>query len=709
MQYPAGIVATVAMLLTLGSGERLETRDSSELEPSAQTVRQIRWPKRTIEVAFSASLLSPGSNIKPGSDVVGAARRALSRWSSMSNINFVVTWSAATTVSPIAAGDGISLITIADTLENEAFNSDATTGRTRVFYDPETGAIAEADISINPRPRSEEGAELQFSTDGTPGTYDLEATFTHEIGHLLGLDHSAMLASTMQSHQAFNGTFGLPALTERTLSEDDRQKVRSLYGPKQHLGRIEGKLVDNRTTGGFVPLTAVNVWAESVATGRVVVSDVTTEDGSYRLDGLAPGQYRVIASSGYEGQVADTASAAQKKFRSFELSNQVTVKSDVATALNYNLVPPQPPGLNPRLIGLNAELSSVALPIDPGTRIKVYLGGEGVDQVPGTGIVVNSPYFVVDPASLTREQLATTLPVISFDLQVAANAPFGDYTLRLQSNSGETAYLPGALTIDPGVYSTFPNPVDDFRFFISRHYADLIGREADQGTIDKLVAQFSQCGSRSDCLRSRKVDVSTSLLVQNELPTTGVFLYGLYSAGLGRRPRFAEFESDRSAIVNRGDELESSRMALALAFVRRPEFERRYAANIKASEFVDSIISSINQTSGVDLAAERGALIELFNSSDRSSAARAAVLARVVSHKSIIDSQYNQAFVLSQYFTYLRRDPDESGYTFWVNVLKSKPLRDPDAARSMVCAFLNSDEYQARFGMLTTHHSGECG
>src|SRR5690349_20443506 len=222
MHYPAAIIASVALSLALGAGERLEIRDSSEFDPAPQTARRIHWPKRTIEISFSNSLLTPGANIKPDSDVVGAARRALARWSSLANINFVVTWSAATSVSPADAGDGISLITIADTPENELFNSESTTARTRVFFNSETGAIAEADISINPQPRAEDGTELQFSTDGTPGTYDLEATFTHEIGHLLGLEHSAVLASTMQGRQAFNGTFGLPALTERTLSEIGR-------------------------------------------------------------------------------------------------------------------------------------------------------------------------------------------------------------------------------------------------------------------------------------------------------------------------------------------------------------------------------------------------------------------------------------------------------------------------------------------------------
>ncbi len=698
MQYPVAIIISVAMFFSLGSRERLGIRDSFELEPTAQTVRKIRWPRKTIQVSLSTSLLSPGNNIKADSDVVGAARRALSRWASLSNITFVVTWSSATSISPADAGDGISLLTIASTPENEAFNSETTTGRTRVFFDPETGNIAEADISINPRPRAEDGTQLQFSTDGTSGTYDLEATFTHEIGHLLGLDHSAVLSSTMQERQAFNGTFGLPALTERTLSEDDRQKVRSLYGSRLKLGRIEGKLADNRTPGALTPLDGVHIWAESVANGRVIASDITAADGTYKLEGLEPGQYRVFVSA-----TADT--VVLQKFRSFEVSNQVAVKADVATPLNSNLVPPLVSALNPRVIGLNAELSTVALPLAPGKRVKIYLGGEGVDQVPGTSIGVNSPFFTVDPASLTREQIAAPFPVVSIELQVAANAPFGDYSLRLQSNSGETAYVPGAITIDPGVGSSVVNPVDDSRFFITQQYADLAGREPDQATVDKLTAQLSACGTRADCLRARRVEISTNLLLENELPGTGVFLYGLYSTGLSRLPRYSEFESDRATIASQKSELEATRIALAASFVERPEFKRKYPATMKPAEFVDSLLTILAQGTGVDLGSERSLLIGLL---DDSANGRAAVLARLASDQRVVDANYNQALVLFQYFSYLRRNPDETAYNTWVNTLKNKPLRDPDAARSLVCNFLNSAEYQNRFGMLATHNPRQC-
>jgi len=698
MRYSIVTIGLLALLINAGRAPRLETRDYSELEPVAQTAKHIKWPRRTIEIAFSNSLLSPGQQIKPGSDVVGAAKRALARWSSIANINFTTSWSGEESVSPADGGDGISLITIAPTLENEEFNADSTTGRTRVFFDPDTGAIQEADISINPKPKTAEGADIQFSTDSSPGTYDLEATFTHEVGHLLGLDHSNVLASTMQSRQAFNGTYGLPALTERTLSEDDRQRVRSLYGARQRVGRIEGRLFDsNTTTPG--PVKGINIWAESVATGRVIASDVTGDDGSYSLGDLAPGKYRVIVAATVEN-------AQQPRFASVEVAGQVNVKAEGITTLNQNLLPAQPTAakLNPRMIGLNGDLSVVALPLEPGKKFKVFLSGEGIDNVPGTSISVNSPYFSVDPATLTREQLLTSVPVVSFEVSVAPNAPFGDYTLRLQSNTGELAHVPGAFTIDPGVVSALANPIDDGRFFINQQYKDITGREASADSLERFGNQLSSCGLRADCIRARKLDISAALLSDDEISASGLFINNLYQIGLGRRPKFSEFQIDRDQI-NRGADVEANKLAFAMVFVERPEFERKYGRLEKPEQFVDALISSINQTSGVNLGTEKHSLLALY---DNTTAGRAKILLRLVGQRALIDAQYNQTLVLMHYFAYLRRDPDKSAFDSSFNLLKNKPLRDPAAARSLACSFINSSEYQSRFAMVATHHPSEC-
>jgi hypothetical protein len=123
-----------------------------------------RWLSRPIIVAFSSSLSSPPANIKTGSDVIGAARRALASWASAADIQFLETRSTAQAISPPNAGDRINLITVS--ADNAAlFGSSESPGRTRVFSDS-GGAIVEADIALNPN-------EL-FSSDGTPGTYDHE-------------------------------------------------------------------------------------------------------------------------------------------------------------------------------------------------------------------------------------------------------------------------------------------------------------------------------------------------------------------------------------------------------------------------------------------------------------------------------------------------------------------------------------------------------
>jgi hypothetical protein len=448
----SAIVALLALICAQGPvrAYTLQYRDGSGIVAR-------RWLVKPIIVAFSSSLSSPPSNIKTGSDVMGAARRALERWATVADIQFLETRSTAQTISPQNAGDRVNLITVS--ADNAVvFGASENPGRTRVFSDS-GGAIVEADIALNPH-------EL-FSSDGTPGTYDLESTFAHEVGHLLGLEHSAVIGATMQPRQAQNGVYGLPAFTQRTLSEDDIAGARSLYGSRTGTGSVSGRLISNTVPGQSHPIFGGHVFAEDALTGRIVAGGVTLSSGEYRLDALTPGNYRLIGQS-LDGPIstADIAPASgpyasltetTPSFRTLIIAGQsssqlTTITANVAASPGFFFVASNPPPtLKPRVIGMNGELSTTALPLEAGKTFTIYVGGEGVEEIIANGISISSPFIKVNPDSLAFEEFDTPYPVISFEVSLAPNTPPGDYSIRLQSITGELAYLPGALTIDPEI------------------------------------------------------------------------------------------------------------------------------------------------------------------------------------------------------------------------------------------------------------------
>jgi hypothetical protein len=78
----------------------------------------------------------------------------------------------------------------------------------------------------------------------------------------------------------------------------------------------------------------------------------------------------------------------------------------------------------------------------------------------------------------------------------------------------------------------------------------------------------------------------------------------------------------------------------------------------------------------------------------------------LVEQSAFRDAEYNGAFVLTEYFAYLRRDPEAGGYAFWLNVLNN---REPGNYRGMLCAFITSAEYQQRFSANVSRTDQECG
>jgi hypothetical protein len=80
---------------------------------------------------------------------------------------------------------------------------------------------------------------------------------------------------------------------------------------------------------------------------------------------------------------------------------------------------------------------------------------------------------------------------------------------------------------------------------------------------------------------------------------------------------------------------------------------------------------------------------------------RAQVLRAVAEDQDLRSAEFNRAFVLMQYFGYLRRnpndphDPDYSGYEFWLTKLNQ--FNGNFANAEMVKAFVTSGEYRQRF------------
>ena len=255
-----------------------------------QTLR-LRWKTNLIPVSLSTSLIKPNPYIKADTDIKGAVERSLAAWEKSANVKFQIVWTEKQTVSPTGkSGDGISLISIAPTPENLLMFSgtEEVSARTRIFFNRK-GNITEADIVLNPYE--------QFTTDGSIGTFDFEATLTHEIGHLLGLDHASVTGATMNAHIGKNGVYNLSGFSARTLAEDDIAGIRALYGAKSSddncCGTVSGKL----TTANGKPAKSFQVWTEEIETGRVAVGVLSNAEGNFQIEGLSIGRYNVYAQS----------------------------------------------------------------------------------------------------------------------------------------------------------------------------------------------------------------------------------------------------------------------------------------------------------------------------------------------------------------------------------------------------------------------------
>jgi predicted outer membrane repeat protein len=247
------------------------------------------------------------------------------------------------------------------------------------------------------------------------------------------------------------------------------------------------------------------------------------------------------------------------------------------------------------------------------------------------------------------------------------------------------------------------NPLDTAEYFVRQQYVDILGREPDEAGFNYWSDQILSCGADVSCTRAQRTGVAAAFFISAENQDTGSYLYDVYAGSLGRRPAFGEFTADRGQVVG-GSSLDAAKTAFAKNFVQRGEFTAKYSGAMTAEAFVDALIQSA-QSSGGDLSSERANLISLYGQAADQVTSRAAVLRSLADNAAFKQTQYNKAFVLTEYFSYLRRDVDQNGYDFWVGVLNGGGAGN---YRGMVCSFTTSLEYQNRFSRITSHSNSEC-
>lgn len=264
------------------------------------------------------------------------------------------------------------------------------------------------------------------------------------------------------------------------------------------------------------------------------------------------------------------------------------------------------------------------------------------------------------------------------------------------------------------------NPIDLPEFFVHQHYIDFFNREPDAGGLAFWVNEITSCGANAACIDLKRTNVSAAFYVSIEFQETGYLVYRMYKAGYGNLDngaapvpvRFAELLPDtqqigNGVVVGVGDwqtRLNNNKAVFAQQFVSRPAFIAKHPISLTPSQFVDALFVNGGVTPA---AADRTAAINEFgvgagNTAD--TAARARALRLVAENATLSSQESNKAFVLMQYFGYLRRNPydppeptlDYGGYNFWLNKLNQ--FNGNYVTAEMVRSFLVSSEYRQRFG-----------
>ena len=207
-------------------------------------------------------------------------------WDAVDTVDLSAEFAGFTAANPVT-GDSMTVIGYQNRPDLERVLA-----ATNFIIDTQTGEVVESDIFFN--------TAFSWSTDaaGVSGRHDVQSIAVHEIGHLLGLGHSALGETEVipggrrvlgAEAVMFPIAFAAGSIHDRTLKADDLAGITDIYGntsARRLRGSISGRVTKNG--GGIL---GAHVVAFSTRTGALVGGLTLNEDGGYTIAGLEPGPY----------------------------------------------------------------------------------------------------------------------------------------------------------------------------------------------------------------------------------------------------------------------------------------------------------------------------------------------------------------------------------------------------------------------------------
>jgi len=293
------------------------------------------------------------------------------------------------------------------------------------------------------------------------------------------------------------------------------------------------------------------------------------------------------------------------------------------------------------------------------------------------------------------------------------------FNVSLFNPGGGTLGLPGScvVTIVDNETVDGANPMlqtndPGTAFFVRQNYLDFLSREPELGepwsNILRNCSDQFNTNPNSPAAGCDRLTVSGAFFGSPEFKDKGVYVIDFYRVAFNRLPTYEEFSLDLASVTGAtADETNAKRAAYANAFAQRPEFTGIYGA-LSVQNYVNNLMNgsqgqaynltsittpdpnSPDGTNKVTLTNN-----DLINRMFNLQMNRGQVLRAIVQSDEITQNKEAvNAFVASQYYGYLRRTPDTTGFNNWVNHLKNNPAD----FRTMVNGFANSQEYRLRFG-----------